>query len=239
MKQLWRIASILLPFLLYGCIGTDFIDDPVINEKLTILPRIDSLTIGQEQVFSVKYSNQYGEEEPVDQITWSSSAPEKIAIDASGKAKALTPGEATIYATNGVLVDSLVLNRLDGNTNQSDTSFFRQGVFVNVNDHYFAKGKVYVETVNGATQIRTAPDFGTSAGPSVYLLLTNHINGSYTVTSGGHAINAVSAQITANKLVTFTGVQVWEVPSGVDPADYKYVVLYCVLGPVFGAAELQ
>lgn len=241
MRPLAKIIPVVWVLTLCSCVGTELIDDPIIPEKLTILPRIDSLAVGQEQIFSVQYSNQYGEEEPVYDIAWSSSDSEILAIDASGRAKVMTTGTATIYAMNGMVLDSIVLNRLTGpgSTSDGDTIFFKRGTFMKVDDHYFAEGQVYVQNVNGTTQIRTDLDFATSAGPSVYLLLTNHITGAYTVTPGGHAVNAVSAQITANKLATFTGAQTWTVPSDVNPADYKYVVLYCVLGPVFGAAELQ
>lgn len=241
MKQLLKITPVLLALILSGCIGTDLIDDPIISEKLTILPRIDSLALGQEQVFSVIYTNQYGVEEPVNNIVWSSSNPEKIVIDAAGKAVVLLPGKATLYATDGSLADSIVLNRLNGidPTNNPDTSFFKQGVFKPGSGSYFAKGRVYVQTIDGLSQILTGTDFDSSPGPSVYLLLANHTNGNYAVTPGSHVINSVSAQITANKLTTYSGKQTWAIPPGVNPANYKYVVLYCVLGPVFGTAELN
>jgi len=239
MKNLFQLAFLIGTIALQGCIGTDLIDDPIIDKKLTIVPRIDSLTVGQEQVFSVKYTNQYGIEASSGSVLWSSSNPENISVDALGKATGLAPGKAIIYASFDGLKDSLILNSGAGNNNQSDTSFFKQGVFMTVNSHYFAKGNVYVQTVNGQSQIRTDADFGTSAGPSVYLLLANHKSGSYTVTPGGYAVNTVSAQITANKLSSFSGVQTWTIPASVNPADYKYAILYCVLGPVFGAAELQ
>ena len=215
------------------------IDDPIIDEKLTILPLIDSLAVGQEQVFSVMYTNQYGVEEPVNNIVWSSSNPDRIAIDMAGKAKVLLPGKTILYATHGSLVDSIVLNRLNGTANNPDTSFFKQGIFMPVSGSYFAEGKVYVQTINGLSQIFTESDFNSSPGPSVYLLLANHTNGNYAVTPGSHVINSVSAQITANKLTKFSGQQTWAVPPGINPADYKYVVLYCVLGPIFGTAELN
>ena len=194
--------------------------------------------MGKEQIFSVKFSNKYGIEEAAKNITWRSSDPSKISVDATGKAKALVLGKTTIYVSNGILTDSLVLNKSNTTAN-NDTTFIKRGVFKPASGSYNAGGNVRVQTVRGVTQIVTDANFSTSAGPSVYLLLTNHTDGRYTVTTGGNAINAVSAQITPNKLTTFAGVQTWAVPEGVNPADYKFVVLYCVLGPVFGTAELK
>lgn len=239
MKKLSQILSIIILFSLNSCIGTDLIDDPIIGEKLSITPRIDSLAVGKEQVFSVKFSNKYGIEEAASNITWRSSDAQKISVDATGKAKALMVGKATIYASNGTSTDSVVLNKSSNSSTNNDTTFIKRGVFMPVSGSYSAGGNVRLQTVKGVTQIVTDANFSTSAGPSLYLLLANHKNGSYTVTPGGNAINAVSAQITPNKLTTFSGALTWNVPTGVNPADYKFVVLYCVLGPVFGTAELK
>ncbi len=239
MKKITQILTLSIGFLLNGCIGTDLIDDPIIGEKLSISPRIDSLTVGKEQTFSIKLSNKYGIEEAAESISWRSSDPSKITVDATGKGKALAIGKATIYATNGTLTDSLVLNKSSNNTTNNDTTFIKRGVFKPVSGSYSAMGNVRVQTVNGVTQIVTDANFSTSAGPSVYLLLANHTDGRYTVTPGSNAVNAVSAQITPNKLTNFSGVLTWNVPTSVVHSDYKFVVLYCVLGPVFGTAELK
>jgi|GEM_PF-1734899 len=242
MRQLLRISTVLSLICLHSCIGKDLIDDPVIGERLTISPRIDSLTLGKEQVFSVKYSNQYGVEESAKNTTWSSSDPTKISIDATGKAKVLTSGKTTLYASTGTVKDSLIVNKgglVVVNPTNSDTTFIKSGVFKAATSSYSIKGNVQVRTVKGVTQIITDAGFVVSAGPSLYVLLTNHTDGRYTVTPGANAINIVSAQITANKLATFSGALTWTVPQNVHPADYKYIVLYCTLGPVFGSAELK
>ncbi len=242
MKQLFKISIFFIIALLNSCVGTDLINDAIIGEKIRLSPRIDSLTVGKEQAFSIKFTNKYGVEEPANNIVWRSSDPTKITVDATGKIKAIALGKATIYATNGVATDSLTLNKqsdIGSNTNSNDTSFIKKGVFKSVSSSYSAAGNVRIQTVKGVTQIVTDANFNVSAGPSVYLLLTNHTDGRYTVTPGSNAVNAVSAQITANKLSKFSGAETWAVPAGVNPADYKFVVLYCVLGPLFGAAELK
>ena len=240
MRQLLQISTVLSLMSLYSCIGTDLIDDPIIGERLTISPRIDSLSLGKEQIFNLKYSNKYGIEETAKTLSWSSSDPAKIRIDATGKATVLASGKATLYATNGTVTDSLVLNK---NSNvvtiKSDTAFLKTGTLKPAGSSYAIKGNVQVRTIKGVTQIVTDAGFAVSAGPSLYVLLTNHTDGRYTITPGANAINLVSAQVTANKLTTFSGALTWTVPQNVNPADYKYVVFYCSLGPVFGSAELK
>jgi hypothetical protein len=251
MQKLTRIVPILSLLFLYSCVGTDLINDAVIGEKISISPRIDTLAIGKEQVFNIKFTNKYGTEENPKTITWRSNDPTKISIDATGKAKALAVGRATLYATNGVATDSIVLNTPTGNNNtggnnnnnntgsSGDTSFLKKGTFQAVGGSYSIKGNVTVRTIKGVTQIVTDAGFVVSAGPSLYVLLTNHTNGRYTVTTGANVVNAVSAQITPNRLSTFSGALSWTAPANVNPSDYKYVVFYCTLGPVFGYAELK
>jgi hypothetical protein len=245
MKKYSRLIPIFSLFLLWSCVGTDLIDDPIIGEKLTISPRIDSLAIGKEQVFNIKFTNKYGIEETPKTITWRSSDPTKISIDATGKAKTLAVGRVALYATNGTVTDSIVLNRnsstIGNNTggNSGDTTFLKTGTFTAGSGSYSIKGNVTVRTVKGVTQIVTDAGFSVSAGPSLYLLLTNHTNGRYTITPGANAINAVSAQITTNRLSTFSGALTWTVPADAKPSDYKFVVFYCALGPIFGYAELK
>jgi hypothetical protein len=237
----------LIPFLTFSgvlllsaCTGIDLVDLPEVGEKLSIVPRIDSLAVGEERFLSVIYSNQYGIEEDADDIFWYSSDPAKITIDATGRAEGVALGETTLYATNGRVTDSLVLNLAPGTDgNNSDTTFLKMGTFQRISNSYNIAGEVRVQTVGGITQIITDPGFSVSAGPSLYLLLANHTMGSYTVTPNGSAVNAVSAQITPNRLSNFSGMLTWTLPPNVDPSAYSHVVFYCTLGPVFGAAELN
>ena len=243
MQRIPFFLSIFFLLFLSACAGVDTIDDPIIAEKISITPRLDSLAVGKEQAFSVKYTNQYGIEEAAKTLTWRSSDPTKISIDATGKAKTLALGKTTLYATNGKATDSLVLNQNSstnggGGTN-TNVTFLRTGTFQRISGSYNIAGSVVVKTVGGVTQIITSENFSVSAGPSLYVLLTNHTTGSYSVMTGGNTVNAVSAQITPNRLSTFSGALTWTVPAGVNPANYKYVVFYCTLGPVFGAAELK
>jgi hypothetical protein len=243
MKIPYKILSLLTIILLNSCISTDFIDDPIIDEKIKLSPRIDSMSIGQEQLFSIKFTNKYGVEETAKNVVFRSSNPSKIDIDATGKAKALALGKATIYVTNGIVTDSLVLNKqsdiVSYNTNPNDTTFIKRSVFKGFNNSYDTKGGVRIQTIKGVTQIVTDANFSSSSGPSLYLLLTNHLDGRYTVTPSGQAINAVSAQVTPNRLSAFSGMQTWTVSPNIDPKEYKYIVLYCTLGFVFGSADLK
>ena len=242
MKKITFFGAFIALIFVQSCVGTDIIDDPIIPERVTIAPRITTLEVGKEQIFTTKYTNQYGTEEAAKSITWRSNDPSKVTIDASGKAKSLVFGKVTLYATVGKATDSLILNQpqTGGGGTASDTTFLRRGVFQSRTGAYTAVGNVRIQTVKGVTQIITDANLNVSSGPSLYLLLANHTNGSYTITPNANATNAVSVQITATKISgALTGVQTWAVPSSVNPANYQYAVFYCTLGPVFGSAELK
>ena len=241
MKKITFLGTFVALIFAQSCVGTDLIDDPIIPERVTIAPRIATLDVGQEQIFTAQYTNQYGVVETAKSIVWRSNDPNKVTIDATGKAKTLVLGKVTLYATVGKATDSLVLNQTQtGGSTTNDTTFLRRGVFKSGTTSYIAVGNVRIQTIKGLTQIITDANLNVSAGPSLYLLLTNHTNGSYTVTPGSNATSAVSVQITANKISGgLTGVQTWTVPNTVNPANYQYAVFYCSLGPVFGSAELK
>jgi hypothetical protein len=229
-----NISIAIFLLFLSACVGTDYIDDPIVKERLTISPRINTLAIGQEQIFSARYNNQYGAIENK-QITWLSTAPNNISITPDGKAKALTNLATAIVARVGLTVDTLWVNR----NSATDTTFRRSGTFQRVSSSYDAVGGVQIFTVGNTSKIVTDINFSTSAGPSLYLLLANHTSGRYTVTQGGNAINTVSVQITPNRMTQFAGKLTFDVPNSINPADYEYIVLYCTLGPVFGFAQLR
>ena len=120
------------------------------------------------------------------------------------------------------------------------TSTLRSGTFRSAGaGSYTVAGDVFITTSGGKSKITVKDNFKASIGPSLFLLLTNHTNGSYMVVSNNPAINGTSAQISLTRLTNFQGTMSWDVPVGVDVTNYKYALLYCTLGPVFGYAELK
>lgn len=116
----------------------------------------------------------------------------------------------------------------------------RVGQFSRISQSYQIGGTARLKQGgDGKLTLMFDNNFQVSAGPSLYVLLTNNTNGGYTITPGGNAKNGTSVQITTSKLSKFSGEMTYEIPAGVRLSDYKFVVLYCTLGPVFGAAELK
>lgn len=231
-----RTFIFLLPLFLHlSCVGTDYIDDPTIPVRLVISPRIDSIEVGQTVQFDAAYFNEFGQEVQT-AVTWSSTDPAIVSIDQAGKATGQAVGPVKIIATAEKAADTLVLNTA-GVTNSAN---LRTGKFQKAGSSYNVTGDVRLEKQpDGGLKLFFQNNFSASAGPSLYVLLANHRNGSYTVTPGSNAVNGTSAQITPTRLTVFSGEMTFDVPSGIGIDDYDYVVLYCTLGPVFGFAELK
>ncbi|MBK9254295.1 MAG: DM13 domain-containing protein [Saprospiraceae bacterium] len=224
--------------LFSSCIGTDLIEETEVPEQVIISTNISSIKVGEEIQLKAFYTNTYGITEDK-QVTWSTTMTDIINVSASGLAKGVKLGDATIEARVGNVVGTRSI-KVSQDSNPNISSSTRKGTFKAAGSgSYKVSGDVVITTIDGKSQIVVSENFKASTGPSLFLLLTNHTNGSYMVMSNNPVINGTSAQITPTRMTKFSGAMTWDVPAGVDVKNYKYALLYCTLGPVFGFAELK
>ncbi|MBP6239033.1 MAG: DM13 domain-containing protein [Saprospiraceae bacterium] len=236
MKHLFLILSGIIG--LNSCIGTDLIEEIQVPEQILISPNISSVKIGDEVQFNAVYTNKYGMLENK-QVIWSTTTPELVNVSSTGLVKALESGEAIIKAIAENVVSTRILN-ISSDIMPDTTAFQRNGTFISAGSgSYTVSGDVVITTIAGKSKIMVKENFKVSSGPSLFLLLTNHTNGSYMVVNNNPAINGTSAQISLTRLTNFQGAMTWDVPAGIDVNNYKYALLYCTLGPVFGYAEVN
>ncbi|MBK7788912.1 MAG: DM13 domain-containing protein [Saprospiraceae bacterium] len=223
---------------LNSCIGTDLIEEIQVPEQILISPNISSAKVGDEVQFNAVYTNKYGMLENK-QVIWSTTTPELVNVSSTGLVKALLSGEAIIKAIAENVVSTRILN-ISSDIMPDTTALQRNGTFISAGSgSYTVSGDVVITTIAGKSKIMVKENFKVSSGPSLFLLLTNHTNGSYMVVNNNPAINGTSAQISLTRLTNFQGAMTWDVPAGVDVKNYKYALLYCTLGPVFGYAEVN
>ena len=236
MKHLFLILSGIIG--LNSCIGTDLIEEIQVPEQILISPNISSVKIGDEVQFNAVYTNKYGMLENK-QVIWSTTTPELVNVSSTGLVKALLSGEAIIKAIAENVVSTRILN-ISSDNMPDTTALQRNGTFISAGSgSYTVSGDVVITTIAGKSKIMVKENFKVSSGPSLFLLLTNHTNGSYMVVNNNPAINGTSAQISLTRLTNFQGAMTWDVPAGIDVNNYKYALLYCTLGPVFGYAEVN
>lgn len=236
MKQLF--LNVLATIVFCSCIGTDLIEEIEVPAQISVSPNISSVKVGDQIQFNAVYTNKYGMSENK-QIDWSTTTPELIKISSTGLVMALKSGDAAIQAKveNVISTSALIIT---SDIMPDTTVLLRTGTFKSAGSgSYTASGDVSITTTAGKSKIMMKENFKVSAGPSLFLLLTNHTNGSYMVSNNNPAINGTSAQISLTRLTNFQGAMTWDIPVGVDIKNYKYALLYCTLGPVFGFAELN
>ena len=236
MKQLSFFLMAIV--FLNSCIGTDLVEEIEVPEQVLISTNNSNLKVGDQLQYNALYTNKYGmtENKP---IVWTTTTPDLVSVSSVGLVKALKTGVATIKATSGNVTSTR--NLIISTDIKSDTlATLRSGTFKSAGSgSYTVAGDVTITTSGGKSKITFSENFKASIGPSLFLLLTNHTNGSYMVVSNNPAINGTSAQISLTRLTNFQGAMTWDVPAGVDVKNYKFATLYCTLGPVFGFAELK
>ncbi|MEQ9412209.1 MAG: Ig-like domain-containing protein, partial [Cyclobacteriaceae bacterium] len=101
--------------MLGGCIGTDLVDDPIVDGQLEIVIDRMALLVGESEMASATYFNTFGIEEAV-QIAWSTS-PESVAtVDANGLVTANAPGQAFLFAAYSITRDSIRVTVVQSDT---------------------------------------------------------------------------------------------------------------------------
>lgn len=111
------IVVLVILHLLTGCIGTDYVDDPIVGERIEISQSQVALKIDESLPLSATYFDQYGIEKSVE-FVWTSSAPLVATVDARGVVKAINAGQAMIVASFGSVVSSSLNITVVANTNQ-------------------------------------------------------------------------------------------------------------------------
>ena len=101
-----EIVTLSALLMLGGCIGTDLVDDPIVDGQLQIVPERLALLVGTSEIADATYFNMFGIEEAVP-VAWRTE-PESVAtVDANGKVTAIIPGQALLFATYSITTDSI------------------------------------------------------------------------------------------------------------------------------------
>lgn len=199
-----------------GCIGDDIIFDTV-DPVIRITNPIDTIAQDSQYVFEIEYFNNVGKKESVSNAIWSSSHPDIIDISASGVAKGLMPGSATIKVEvstpEGAKIEDELLIVVGKNT-VIVVEFERTGTAKSTSS-YVCEGSFVLKEENAQLKLFFAEDYKASSNlPGLYIYLTNNPN----TTNGAFEVG---------KVVVFSGAHEYDIPSSVQLNDYRYVLFYC------------
>ena len=101
-------SILLLPMMaaLAGCIGTDVVDAPIVEERFEIYPDRIALLIDNSTVATASYFNEFGVLEETT-VSWSTEPSNIASVNADGKVTGISPGQAQLFATFEEFVDSV------------------------------------------------------------------------------------------------------------------------------------
>ncbi|HAA11871.1 MAG TPA: hypothetical protein DCE41_09300 [Cytophagales bacterium] len=223
MKNYARLSGLLLLFL-GGCIGTDILDWEVMDARVVITTRLETLAVGETFQLEAEYFDSLGQLQTDASVVWTSSDESIISVDDAGIASAHEAGEVTILAQAGPAQDTLTIVAGDETTTmEPERKAMLQGL-----RNYDVEGTVTLkELEDGSLKLEFSSDFSSDNGPGLYVYLSNNA----TNVAGG---------VEVAQLAQTSGAHEYDVPAGVSLDSYNYVLIYCrPFGVGFGNGEFE
>ena len=87
--------AFLMLICLFSCVGTDYVDDPIVGEEIIVSDEIIALMPGQQVQAEAEYFDRYGIQQDVD-LQWQSSNPAVAEVDENGLITAVAGGQSTV-----------------------------------------------------------------------------------------------------------------------------------------------
>lgn len=223
MKKITKILLLLMATTLVGCIGTDVVEDIIVNEQLSINSRLETLAVGDTYQFRAEFFDELGERVDAN-VSWASSDETVLTINDAGLATGISEGMVLVRGMSGAARDSLMV------TVGTTTNFAigeRQGSFTGLRD-YTVNG-TFTLTENGDNlELVFSSNFSASNGPGLFVFLSN----SATRTNGG---------VEVGRLQQNSGTQTYIISRDMAELDtYNHVIIYCKpFGVAFGTGEFD
>ncbi len=176
----------LLLILLSGCVGTDYLDDPIVGSKIIVSSSSLALKVNESKVVSAEYFNQYGIKE-ITTIAWVSADESIVGIGTGGVITAKKAGQTLLIANAASISDTIQVvvvadeNAVASVKISSSTTTLLQG----------ATGDLVLEVYNINNQLITNKQATyTSSNEAV---VTVNIDGKITAVANG--IATISARV--------------------------------------------
>ncbi|MEO1052508.1 MAG: Ig-like domain-containing protein [Bacteroidota bacterium] len=132
-----------LMYFLTGCVGTDFVDDEVLEQEVMVVAPQQNVVIGGTIQLSAVFTDEFGVEQSVN-ILWASTDPSVATVDQTGLVTAIGSGQTSITAsfeetTSEVLLITVVENENDvaAITIESEATVFSEGETIQLSAQAF------------------------------------------------------------------------------------------------------
>lgn len=218
-----HIYMLLASITLFSCIGTDIVEEIIVDEQLTITSRILTLAIGESYQLEVDFFDALGERGEAD-VVWTSSDEQIISITADGLATAVSAGDVIVTVVSGAIRDDIMLT---GGGTTTFRPLERTGDFRGLRD-YTVRGDFTLEENGDNLELTFSSNFAASNGPGLFVYLSNN---STRVTGG----------VEVGRLKANSGNQTYIISRTSAQLDtYNHIVIYCKpFGVGFGTGEFD
>lgn len=204
-----RIYIQFILFALYGCVGTDVIDD-IVPEKLEITNPIMSLKVGESYDLMYRYLNSVGMPDST-QVRWETDNATAMTINENGQLSAILEGQAIVsivLVENSEIMDQITVASSDETVVvPSGSDGERKSGTIASTSSYALKGDFEISNIDGGVEISLAANYVASeALPGLYVYLSNNPTtvsgaleiGAVTVFSGAHAYNVLGDELSVD-----------------------------------------
>ncbi len=215
-----NIVAVISLVLMYGCIGTDIIDD-YIEARISVVNKIEVMISGDRYRYEAIYFDNIGVERPAS-FHWMSSNREVLEIDEDGFTLAIAPGTVMMTVSVKEVTSSFFVNVFDPVEVDVDSIRMmqeqsqngdRMAVLETVSS-YQLEGSATLRLDNGLKLVLSDDFVTTNALPGLYLYLTNNTS-------------TISNALEIGAVKKFSGGQVYDVPTNTGLQDYSHVLFYC------------
>ncbi|MBI3220829.1 MAG: DM13 domain-containing protein [Bacteroidetes bacterium] len=184
--------------VLSGCIGTDFLNSPIVPEKLIVSPTQIALMEGEQKSLSFSFTNKFGLNETANPI-WIVSSPTIIAVSAEGKINGLNAGNSKIYAQVGEARDTVYVTVVNNINQVAKVEINSTTTAVSIGDQISFSG--VVKTINDQTLLKTIVWKSTNEN-----IVSIDVDGTATAISNGSAtITGEVEGVVSNQVVVTVG----------------------------------
>ncbi|NND05632.1 MAG: hypothetical protein HKN87_04560 [Saprospiraceae bacterium] len=212
------VGPMMLLYLLFltllGCIGDDIIMDGV-DPVVRITNPIDTIAQGDSYQFEYMYLNEIGVASIPNNVEWTSSNVEVVAISSDGLATGNGAGSSEIKVAvqpgSGVRIEDQISVHV-GETTVSSSSL-RQGSIQSTSS-YRLEGDFTIEQEGTSLTITFADNYVASSSlPGLYLYLTNNPQ-------------TINNALEISRVSVFSGAHSYTI-EGVNINDYNHLLYFC------------
>lgn len=204
-----KTSLIALLLGLSSCIGTDFVDDTIL-ERIVIENPLLALKVGEQYQFQATYYNSFGEEEEVDYL-WSSSDESIATVTNGGLITALKKGSVLLFISANEATENIFLEIGDETIKMNNgRTASRQ-----TTSSYPLSGTATLKRAGNKLVLDFSNNFNTtSALPGLYVYLSN-------------STSSTTSALEIGMITSFSGAHSHDVPGSSELNDYDYVLFFC------------